>query len=556
MTETKWDDEADLVVLGSGAGGLSGALAAAVEGASVILLEKTGYIGGTTAMSGGGYWVAANHHMAKAGVDDSREEALEYLDACCGVTTDRDILEALVDTGNEMVSFFEEKAGTAMPRPWPKVGPTADYRGWLPGGKHGGRTLYPPKFEMADLGEWADRLRIGSPWVFDRLEYYAQSMHLLPPRDGMGAAAPAGPVEAVGNGTALVGDLLKCCLAFGVRPFTECPANDLVLEDDGVGRGVSSRVVGVRATRDGKDFFVRARRGVLIATGGFAWNEALKRIWMKRPLVHSCEIVENQGDGHLMGMAIGAQVSNLGDAWWFPQTWMGPLDENGEAQLSGSRDDRSLPHSMIVNARGRRFVDEVTNYYDFGEAFGTKTGATPRNVPAWLVFDQEAAERYMMFGMKLVGLRGSKYLLESDTVEGLAGQMGVDPTALAGEVDRFNGFCRQGVDEDFHRGEGVWDLSWGDSDVKPNPCLGTVERAPFFAVELFPGALATCGGLQVNVRAQVLSVRGEPIPGLYAAGNCSSGLPIGAYPGAGSTIGAAMTFGYITGTRVARGEDL
>ncbi|HVX21110.1 MAG TPA: FAD-dependent oxidoreductase [Acidimicrobiales bacterium] len=548
MTETKWDDEADLVVLGSGAAGLSGALAGAVEGASVVLLEKTGYIGGTTALSGGGYWVAANHHMAKAGVEDSRAEALEYLHACCGVTTDDDILEALVDTGNEMLHFFEEKAGTALPRPWPKVGPTADYRGWLPGGKHGGRTLYPPRFEMADLGEWADRLRIGSPWVFDRLEYYAKSMHLLPPSDGMGGAAPAGPVEAVGNGTALVGDLLKCCLAFGVRPITECPATELVVED--------GRVVGVRASRDGQDFAVRARRGVLIATGGFAWNEELKRIWMKRPLVHSCEIVENQGDGHLMGMAIGAQVSNLGDAWWFPQTWMGPLDENGEAQLSGSRDDRSLPHSMIVNARGRRFVDEVTNYYDFGEAFGDKTGATPRNVPAWLVFDRQAAERYMMFGMKVAALSGTRYLHQSDTVEGLAGQIGVDPLALAGEVNRFNGFCRRGVDEDFHRGEGMWDLSWGDPEVRPNPCLGTVEKAPFYAVELFPGALATCGGLQVNVRAQVLSVRGDPIPGLYAAGNCSSGLPIGAYPGAGSTIGAGMTFGYIAGTRMARGEDL
>lgn len=546
--QPEWDDEADLVVIGSGAAGLSGALAAAVEGINVLLLEKTPLIGGTTALSGGGYWVPANHHMEEAGVEDSRDESLAYLNACCGATTDEDILVALVDTAQEMVRFFEEKAGTAVPRPWPKVGPTADYRAWLPGGKHGGRTLYPPRFTMADLGAWADRLRIGSPWVYDRLDYYAERMHLLSPSAGLpGGSPPGGPVEYVGNGTALVGDLLKRCLEFGVRCIVDCPAEELLVED--------GRVVGVSAARRDSSFRVRARRGVLVATGGYAWNEELKRIWLKRPLLHSCEIVENQGDGHLMGMAIGAQVSNLGDAWWFPQTWLGPLVD-GKPMLAGSRDDRSLPHSMIVNGRGRRFVNEVTNYYDFGEALGTKAGATPRNLPAWLVFDQQAADRYLLYSSKVKDLGGTEYLKTGDTVEGLARDIQVDALGLASEVARFNGFCRAGTDDDFGRGGNTWDLSWGDPGMEPNPCLGTIEQPPFYAVELFPGALATCGGLRVNANAQVLSVRGRPIPGLYAAGNCSSGIPIGSYPGAGSTIGAAMTFGYIAGSRAARGDDI
>jgi 3-oxosteroid 1-dehydrogenase len=561
VEDVQWDDEADLVVLGSGGAGLSGAITAAVEGSSVIMLEKTSFIGGTTAMSGGGYWIPANHHMARAGVDDSREEALEYLRACAGATTDDDILVNLVDTALEMTRFMEEKAGMSIPRPWPKVGPTADYRGWLPGGKHGGRTLYPDKFAVSDLGEWGPSLRIGSPWVFDRLEYYAQSMHLNPPPT-VGTAAPApacayeraravpeGPVEFVGNGTALVGDLLKVALSFGVRPIIESPGEELVVAD--------GRVVGVKARRNGQPFLVRANRGVLMATGGYAWNEELKKIWMKRPLINSCEIVENQGDGHLMGMAIGAQMSNLGDAWWFPQTYSAPIVD-GKPSMVGSRDDRSLPHSIIVNGRGKRFVDEVVNYYDFGEAFGEKAGATPRNLPAWLIFDQQAVERYVLYSMKVAGLGGTEWLHQSDTVEGLAAQIGIDPDGLVAEIDRFNRFAATGVDLDFHRGENMWDLSWGDPSIGPNPCLASVAKAPFYAVELFPGALATCGGLRVNARAQVLSALppGDAIPGLYAAGNCSSGLTAGAYPGAGATIGAGMTFGYIAGKRVASGEDL
>jgi 3-oxosteroid 1-dehydrogenase len=552
VEELPWDDEADLVVLGSGGAGLAGAITAAVEGSSVILLEKTEFIGGTTAMSGGGYWIPANHHMARAGVEDSREEALEYLRACAGPTTDDDILVNLVDTAQEMAHFLEEKAGMATPRPWPKVGPTSDYRGWLPGAKHGGRTLYPDKFAVSDLGEWGPSLRIGSPWVFDRLEYYAQSMHLNPPPPATDAPAPAvapGPVEYVGNGTSLVGDLLKMALSFGVRPIIECPAEELVVSE--------GRVVGVTARRNGQPFTVRARRGVLMATGGYAWNEELKKIWMKRPLINSCEIVENQGDGHLMGMAIGAQMSNLGDAWWFPQTYSAPIVD-GKPHMVGSRDDRSLPHSLIVNGRGRRFVDEVVNYYDFGEAFGEKTGATARNVPAWLIFDQAAVERYFLFSMKVTGLGGTPWLHQSDTLEGLAAQIGVDAAELTDEIGRFNGFCETGVDLDFHRGENMWDQSWGDPRVGPNTCLASVAKAPYYAVELFPGALATCGGLRVNAQAQVLSALppGNPIPGLYAAGNCSSGLTAGAYPGAGATIGAGMTFGYIAAKRVAAGEDL
>jgi 3-oxosteroid 1-dehydrogenase len=552
VEDIHWDDEADLVVLGSGGAGLAGAITAAVEGSSVILLEKTEFIGGTTAMSGGGYWIPANHHMARAGVEDSREEALEYLRACAGSTTDDDILVNLVDVALEMTHFMEEKAGMATPRPWPKVGPTSDYRGWLPGAKHGGRTLYPDKFAVSDLGEWGPSLRIGSPWTFDRLEYYAQSMHLNPPppaTDAPAAAVTPGPVEYVGNGTSLVGDLLKVALSFGVRPIVECPAEELIVSD--------GRVVGVKARRGGHPFTVRATRGVLMATGGYAWNEELKKIWMKRPLINSCEIVENQGDGHLMGMAIGAQMSNLGDAWWFPQTYSAPIVD-GKPHMVGSRDDRSLPHSLIVNGRGRRFVDEVVNYYDFGEAFGEKTGATARNVPAWLIFDQAAVERYFLFSMKVSGLGGTEWLHQSDTVEGLAAQIGIDPAELADEIGRFNGFCETGIDLDFHRGENMWDQSWGDPDVGPNTCLASVAQAPYYAVELFPGALATCGGLRVNAKAQVLSALppGNPIPGLYAAGNCSSGLTAGAYPGAGATIGAGMTFGYIAAKRVASGEDL
>jgi 3-oxosteroid 1-dehydrogenase len=209
---------------------------------------------------------------------------------------------------------------------------------------------------------------------------------------------------------------------------------------------------------------------------------------------------------------------------------------------------------MIVNKRGQRFVNEAQNYYDICEAFGTKQDG-PKNLPAWLLFDEAGRGRYSMLAAKVPQVE-VEWLTRANSIVELASKLGIDPQALEATVEGFNQFARNGYDPDFHRGESQWDIEWGDPEQKPNPSLGTLTVPPFNAVPIFPGALATKGGLRINVNAQVLSADGaQPIPGLYAAGNCSTGGVPTAYPGAGATLGAAVTFGYVAAQRVASGVD-
>jgi 3-oxosteroid 1-dehydrogenase len=543
-----WDEEADLVVVGSGAAGLTGAVAAAIGGARVVVLEKTELVGGTTAVSGGGLWVPLNHHAAEAGVADSRDDALTYLRACSGGAADDDVLEALVDHGAEMIRTLEERGGLRF-RPWPAYGTTIDYRPELPGARHGGRTLDPGTVELASLGEWASRLRIGSfslsDGTVDRLAPKGGMHHVLPL--GHEALSPAGNPEQAGRhvivGSALAAQLLRAALALDVRILLEAPARQLLVDD--------GRVVGVRAEQDGEPCFVRAVLGVLMGSGGFSHNEELKRLWLDRPLEWSCEIEENQGDGHLMGMAIGAQTAGLGDAWW--------------SMRGAGHTHRYVPHTLVVNSEARRFCDEGLNYYDFGLVFGTKRDSPegrPRNLPAWLIFDSQGTRKYSVLAGAVAAaadpaspartLGAATQLTSAETLKALAQEIGIDGRELASTVERFNGHAREGRDPDFNRGESRWVLdAWGDPQHRPNPSLGTVEEPPFYAIEISSGALATRGGLRVNGRAEVLSAAtGKPIPGLYAAGNCSNGAAPLSYPGPGATIGAAMTFGFIAAQEV------
>ena len=543
-----WDAKADLVVLGSGGAGLTAALTGALEGLDVLVLEKADVVGGTTSVSGGGFWIAVNHHMAEEGVQDSPEEALEYMRACAGNQGNDEHIVALLEYGPEMVRALEDRAGLAF-RAWPAVGGTTDYRPWLPGAKPGGRTLDAGKVGSADLGEWGPKVRLGqsSEWLMDKLDYYRKRGHVQP----LGAvrARKRDPGETLStpdffaSGSALIAQLLKACIEHGVTIWTGCAATELVVDD--------SRVVGVRAQRGGETITVRAEGAVMMATGGFSVNEELKRAWLTRPLEGWCDVESNTGDGHLMGIAVGAGVAGLGDAWWMPQM-AGGRNRDGTVMLVSSREDRHVPHTIIVNRRGKRFMNEALNYYDAGEGFGTKEGGPVRNHPAWYVFDSQAREKYMIVAAKFPGGQTPDWIVEADSLDELAARIGIDPGALAGTVSRFNQFARSGCDEDFDRGGNSWDIAWGDPTQKPNASLGAVEKPPFYALEVRNGALATRGGLRVNTNAQVLSALPPfaPIAGLYAAGNCSDGAVAGAYTGPGATIGAAMTFGYLAALHV------
>jgi 3-oxosteroid 1-dehydrogenase len=544
MPNHRADRSADFIVAGSGAAGLTGALVAALGGARTIVLEKSALVGGTTAMSGGGAWIPCNPHMEEVGVSDSREEALTYLRACSGEQGDDDHLAALVDHGADMVRLLESEAGLKF-QAWPATGGTIDYRPWLPGAKHGGRNLECMGVSMAELGPWADRLRkeprLRSPT--NLLEYYAKHMHLMAPvADLPRRSADDAHVDTYWRGTALAAQLLRACLERGVDILLETPAAELLTEE--------GRVVGVKALGPGGETILARAPHVLMATGGYTNNEELKRLWLRRPLEQTCDIPSNQGDGHLMGAAVGAQLAGLGDAWWNPFIPLG--EDGGVVNLAGTREDRILPHTLMVNGQGRRFMNEAVNYYDAGEAFGDKTGASPRNFPAWFIFDQQGVERYALLAWKIPQGERPRYLHAGESLAQLAGSIGVDPKSLAATIKRFNDFARSGVDEDFGRGGNLWDQAWGDPENKPNPSLGAVEKPPFYALPVYAGAIATRGGLRVDGEGRVLSaLKGKPIPGLYAAGNCSNASAAGTYCGPGASLGPAMTFAYLVGRRVA-----
>ena len=543
------DREVDVLVVGSGAAGLTAAAVAASQGLEVLLLEKARLFGGTTAVSGGGLWIPMNRHMSEVGLDDSREEALEYARACASHSEDDDLVVALVDHGALMVDYLEDHLGVEL-QPWPAGGGTLDYRPWLRGARHGGRPLCSQRVEREPLGEWGDRIRMGraGSWHMNPTDYYRNRVHLMSAEDSPPtyASDPNAPVEAFANGTALAAQLVRSCLSSGVE-FQGATRVERLLVEDG-------RVVGAVAVTSGESVRVLTRGGVVLATGGYGANEELVNRWLHRPIMYTCEVETNEGDGHLMGMEIGAAVSGLGDAWWMPHMALGE-GPTGLLNTAGTREDRILPHTMLVNSRGRRFVNEAMNYYDVAEALGLKIGATERNWPAWFIFDQQGVDRYAMLAWRVTPAASGHWLFSSDSVAGLAKQIGVPATELEETVDRFNRFAESGEDRDFGRGSTEWDLAWGDPAHGPNPCLGTVAKPQFYAMRLLPGALATRGGLRITPNAEVLSVRGQKIAGLYAAGNCSNGAVPGAYVGPGATIGAAMTFGFLAALHLAQNRQ-
>lgn len=545
---------ADFVVVGSGGAGLAGALTAAILGLKVVVLEKTGLLGGTTAVSGGTSWIPNNSHEANIGVSDSREEALEYLRACIVDTGDPEHIEALVDVGREAIDFFESRAGMEFLAMRPG-GSSMDYRTWLPGAKVGGRALIASKTATADLAEHAKLLRIThtSEWTFDPRDYNAEAMHLDAPgtqRPGASVFAPPSGDEAaipefIARGAALVAQLVRGGLAHGVDYRVNTQATEILMED--------GRAVGVRIRDEtGELHDCRASSGVLLATGGFSGHEELRRLWLARRIDHTCELESNSGDGHLMGMAAGAQMAGMGDAWWMPHVPLGT--ETVIVNTAGSREDRALPGVIIVNDAGVRFMNESINYHDVGKYFDSVVGGWEKNFPAWMVFDARAAGRYAVLAWKVGDGLGPRpdWLRVGDSLAGLAREIGVDPQVLEATVERFNDFARIGVDTDFHRGETEYDRAWGDPDFAPNPCLGALDQGPYYAVRMFAGALSTRGGVRVDSHARAYSAStGAPIPGLYAAGNCSNGGPASCYPGPGATLGAALTFGYLAGVDAA-----
>jgi 3-oxosteroid 1-dehydrogenase len=539
----RWDLETDVLVLGTGAAGMTAALAAHGAGASVVLLEKSRLVGGTTAVSGGVVWVPNNHHLAEVGIEDSRAEALAYVKRLTDGRTDDALVERFVDTAPAMVEWVEAET----PLRFKALARYPDYHPEFPGGKGGGRSLDPGLFDANDLGPWKKSLRrspvfgMTAMTVAEATDWGVFSKPLKLPFKLLGERYGKG---LVCYGGALAGQLLKALLDRKIEPRLEHVARELVVED--------GRVTGVRVEHQGQELFVRARRGVILASGGFEWNRALAAQFLGGVLTHPNSPPGNEGDGLKMAMAVGADLANMSEAWWCPSLVIPGEEYDGKQLHRGDFATRSLPHTIIVNRKGRRFVNEAQNYNDLMKAFfAFEPNAYERpNLPAWLVFDHAYLEKYALMTV-MPGQPAPEWLTRADTLDELARIVGIDARGLGQTVDRFNGLAVEGVDPDFARGESLYDRFYGDPDHLPNANLGTITKRPFYALEVHPGAIGTKGGARVNVDAQVLRVDGAPIPGLYAAGNVMAGVTGAGYPGAGSTIAAAMTFGYLAGRHAA-----
>ncbi len=528
----KWDVEADVVVLGTGAAGLVAALAARAEGASVVVLEKTDKVGGTTAVSGGVVWVPGNPRQA---TPDDVEAAIGYVASLTDGRAPRDLVETWVRTAPEMLAFVERATKvrfSALER-YP------DYHPERPGGRTGGRSLDPGLFCTEALGAWKERLRKSST-------FGATAMTIAEATEwGVFAKPLALPFELLAKrlkegwvcyGAALVGFLLEACIAEGIEPRLDTRADELVVE--------AGRVVGVRATSGGKPLAVHARRGVILATGGFEWDAELVSRFLGGPLSAPNSPPAMRGDGLRMAMAVGADLGNMTEAWWCPSLVVPGETYDGEQLFRGDFAMRSLPHSIVVNRAGARFVNEAQNYNDLMKpffAFDPRAYDRP-NLPAYVVVDQQFRDRYM-FVTLVPGQRTPAWVPTAPTLAELAAKLGVDAAGLEATVARFNDFAREGRDADFGRGASAYDHFYGDPAHAPNPNLGTLEKPPFYALEVQPGALGTKGGPRTDADGRVLHVSGAPIAGLYAAGNVMAGVTGAGYPGAGSTISVGMTWG-------------
>ena len=541
----RWDLEVDVAVLGSGASGLVAALAAADAGASVAVLERSEKVGGTSAISGGIAWVPNNPHQARLGIEDSREKALTYLESLSLGVMDMELAATFVTRGPEMVRFLDERT----PVHFHIAEGYPDYHPERPGGMpDGGRSLDPDLFAFSQLGDWAERVnRQGT-------DLHPQSPVVpITLQESMGGGLPTAEVLAAravkderGMGQGLIGALLKGCLDRQLSPSTGTRALELIRD--------GNAVIGLRAERNGQEIFVKARKGVILATGGFEWNADLVKAFLRGPLIGPASPPDNEGDGLLMAMEVGAQLANMSEAWWMPTIPIPGDSVRGKPLYRLCLMERTLPGSLIVNRKARRFVNEAANYNDIGRAFHTfdPTNFGFMNSEAWLVFDDAYYRKYPLAGFRPGDAKPEGLVHTGATLAELAAVLGLDAGTLAATVSRFNEFAVKGEDPDFDRGHSVYDSYNGDRTQKPPfATLGPLTEGPFHAIRIVSGALGTKGGPKTNSSAQVLDPRGRVIPGLYAVGNAMAGSTGMVYGGAGGTLGPGMTYGYIAGRAAA-----
>ena len=545
----------DLIVVGSGAGALLAAIAAHDGGLRTLVIEKTNLVGGTSALSGGGIWIPVNDDMAKAGIQDSTDTAFGYVKRCArGLASDRRIL-AYVETARTLARTLAQIGVPyrCMPR-------YSDYYPATEGALPGGRTMDPVDFNAGRLGlAGLELLRPTNPGqlILGRMQINAFEARSMLARERKSKwvlmwimaryfldypwRSKTRRDRRLTGGQALAGGLLAAAQERKIPIWTETTLQSLEQKD--------GRVCGVMVLRAGQTQAISATKAVLLAAGGFERNQAMRERHLPQPTNQAWTATPpgaNTGDAIRAGADVGAQLHLMEHTWGAP-TLAVPKEEKFRALFV----ERSLPGCMVVNGLGERFLNESGPYPEFQQAMFANHAKTGSAIPAWIVFDARFRANYpigpMMPASAVPDSRLRKSWLgqvywKGETLQELAAQIGVDPQGLAASADRMTAFAQTGKDLDFDRGGNSFDRYYGDIHVHPNPNLAPIDQGPFYAMQLWPGDIGTKGGLLTDEDARVLDTQGQPIEGLYCVGNNAASVMGPSYPGAGSTLGPAMTF--------------